>query len=81
MSYGQVGKLEFRALCGNALESRTHVLAVTRPRIGGGALLHAMDPPGVGRFVNERVVADGRNALDSNLWRGAGWNYAGMGKP
>jgi UDPglucose 6-dehydrogenase len=40
-----------------------------------------MDPLGVGRLVNEQVVVDGRNALDSNLWRGAGWNYTGMGKP
>jgi len=28
-----------------------------------------------------RVILDGRNALDPELWRKAGWTYRAMGRP
>ncbi len=32
-------------------------------------------------MVNQRVVVDGRNALDSVAWRAAGWTYRALGRP
>jgi UDPglucose 6-dehydrogenase len=59
-----------------ALQGANLVLLVTE-----WAEYVAMDPRSVGQLVNERTIVDGRNALDSSLWRDAGWNYTGMGKP
>jgi UDPglucose 6-dehydrogenase len=39
------------------------------------------DPVALGSLVNDRMVIDGRNALDPVLWRSAGWKYASMGRP
>ncbi|SDQ68525.1 UDP-glucose/GDP-mannose dehydrogenase family protein [Quadrisphaera sp. DSM 44207] len=41
----------------------------------------ALDPAAIGSLVRERVVIDGRNALDPAAWRAAGWSYAGLGRP
>ena len=40
-----------------------------------------LDPAGLGEAVTSRVVLDGRNALDPELWRQAGWTYRAMGRP
>lgn len=40
-----------------------------------------MDPEIVGNLVGTRNILDGRNALDSTVWRAAGWTYKGMGRP
>lgn len=39
-----------------------------------------LDPVAVGALVNERVIIDGRNALEPMRWRDAGWTYVGMGR-
>jgi len=39
------------------------------------------DPAELGKLVAQRVVIDGRNCLDVALWRRAGWEYRGMGRP
>ena len=31
--------------------------------------------------VRERRIIDGRNCLDVNVWRSAGWHYRGLGRP
>jgi UDPglucose 6-dehydrogenase len=41
----------------------------------------AMDPIAVGAKVRKRNVVDGRNVLDPQLWRGAGWIYRSLGRP
>jgi len=40
-----------------------------------------LDPAEVGGLVNDRLVLDGRNVLDPQVWREAGWTYHGMGRP
>ena len=40
-----------------------------------------LDPHAVAEVVAERRVFDGRNALDSDLWRAAGFTYRALGRP
>ncbi|MEU6217428.1 UDP-glucose/GDP-mannose dehydrogenase family protein [Streptomyces sp. NPDC047022] len=40
-----------------------------------------LDPEEMGAAVASRVLLDGRNALDPELWRKAGWTYRAMGRP
>ncbi|RJL30526.1 UDP-glucose dehydrogenase family protein [Bailinhaonella thermotolerans] len=40
-----------------------------------------LDPEELGRVVRTRNVVDGRNALDSEQWRAAGWHYRALGRP
>ncbi|MEU9879527.1 UDP-glucose dehydrogenase family protein [Streptomyces phaeochromogenes] len=40
-----------------------------------------LDPAVLGETVTDRVVLDGRNALDPAVWRAAGWTYRAMGRP
>ncbi|MBO4273023.1 UDP-glucose dehydrogenase family protein [Microbispora triticiradicis] len=41
----------------------------------------ALDPEDLGAVVAARVIVDGRNALDAETWRGAGWDYRALGRP
>ncbi|MEU8569646.1 UDP-glucose/GDP-mannose dehydrogenase family protein [Streptomyces pathocidini] len=40
-----------------------------------------LDPAELGEVVSERRILDGRNALDPDLWREAGWTYRALGRP
>jgi nucleotide sugar dehydrogenase len=40
-----------------------------------------MDPSQLGEVVAERNIVDGRNALDPEHWRAAGWHYRALGRP
>ncbi|QKW39073.1 UDP-glucose/GDP-mannose dehydrogenase family protein [Actinomadura sp. NAK00032] len=40
-----------------------------------------MDPHALAEAVAERNIVDGRNALDPERWRAAGWNYRALGRP
>ena len=40
-----------------------------------------LDPAALGEVVAERRILDGRNALDPELWREAGWTYRALGRP
>jgi len=40
-----------------------------------------LDPDHVGGLASGRIVIDGRNALDPERWRAAGWTYVGLGRP
>ncbi|MFD7880723.1 UDP-glucose dehydrogenase family protein [Streptomyces sp. NPDC059766] len=40
-----------------------------------------LDPARLGEVVKARLILDGRNALDPELWRKAGWSYRAMGRP
>ncbi|MEU9000094.1 UDP-glucose/GDP-mannose dehydrogenase family protein [Streptomyces caniferus] len=56
---------------------------------GADAVLHLtewrefreLDPAALGEVVAERRILDGRNALDPELWRKAGWTYRALGRP
>ena len=39
-----------------------------------------LDPSLLGPLVKNRVVIDGRNALDRQLWRNAGWRFRALGR-
>ncbi|QTD98936.1 UDP-glucose dehydrogenase family protein [Streptomyces cyanogenus] len=40
-----------------------------------------LDPAALGEAVTARVILDGRNTLDPEQWRRAGWTYRAMGRP
>ncbi|MCO5969244.1 UDP-glucose dehydrogenase family protein [Actinoallomurus soli] len=40
-----------------------------------------LDPEVLGTAVAERNIVDGRNALDPERWRAAGWQYRALGRP
>jgi nucleotide sugar dehydrogenase len=40
-----------------------------------------LDPDELGAVVAERNIVDGRNALDPERWRAAGWHYRALGRP
>ena len=40
-----------------------------------------LDPAHAATLVTGKVVIDGRNCLDATAWRGAGFEYHGMGRP
>ncbi|WP_415952618.1 UDP-glucose dehydrogenase family protein [Streptomyces sp. KLOTTS4A1] len=40
-----------------------------------------LDPAALGAVAAERIILDGRNALDPERWREAGWTYRAMGRP
>ena len=39
-----------------------------------------LDPVELGRVVAGRRILDGRNALDPQAWRAAGWSYRALGR-
>ncbi|WP_040421696.1 UDP-glucose dehydrogenase family protein [Corynebacterium timonense] len=39
-----------------------------------------MDPEAVGEGVDKRVLIDGRNVLDADAWRAAGWTVRALGR-
>ncbi|NGO71296.1 UDP-glucose dehydrogenase family protein [Streptomyces boncukensis] len=40
-----------------------------------------LDPATLGDAVAERHILDGRNALDPQVWRKAGWTFRALGRP
>ena len=40
-----------------------------------------LDPAHASTLTPGRVIVDGRNGLDADAWRAAGWTYYGMGRP
>ncbi|MFF9901127.1 MULTISPECIES: UDP-glucose/GDP-mannose dehydrogenase family protein [Streptomyces] len=40
-----------------------------------------LDPEALGAVTGQRVLLDGRNALDPERWRAAGWTFRAMGRP
>ncbi|MGW6545975.1 UDP-glucose dehydrogenase family protein [Streptomyces massasporeus] len=40
-----------------------------------------LDAEALGEVAAARLILDGRNALDPQLWRKAGWTYRAMGRP
>ncbi|MFW0149682.1 UDP-glucose dehydrogenase family protein [Mycobacterium sp. smrl_JER01] len=41
----------------------------------------ALDPQSLAKSVRQRVLIDGRNCLNPQTWRAAGWQYRGIGRP
>ncbi len=41
----------------------------------------ALDPSELGQRVSGKLLIDGRNCLDKDAYRAAGWTYLGLGRP
>jgi UDPglucose 6-dehydrogenase len=41
----------------------------------------ALDPEAFGAVVAHKNILDGRNCLDREQWRAAGWRYRALGRP
>lgn len=40
-----------------------------------------IDPAEIKNYVNNKIIVDGRNVLDQNLWKKSGWKIIYLGKP
>ena len=40
-----------------------------------------LDPSEISDIVREKRILDGRNALEPDRWRSAGWTYRALGRP
>ena len=46
-----------------------------------GEEFRQLDPEPLGEVVAKRRILDGRNSLDPDRWRAAGWSYRALGRP
>ncbi|MBA4607247.1 UDP-glucose/GDP-mannose dehydrogenase family protein [Aeromicrobium sp. Marseille-Q0843] len=80
------------AALGNAKSSYPNLLYVedTEEALTGADLVllltewreyRDLDPAVAGAKVRQRRILDGRNALDPEQWRAAGWTYRALGRP
>ena len=68
-------ELTFAATVAEAVENADAVLVLTEWRE-----YRDLTPDDLAT-VSGRVILDGRNCLDAELWRGAGWTYRSLGRP
>ena len=40
----------------------------------------ALDPAVISTLVKSKIIIDGRNVLDRELWRNAGWKFRALGR-
>jgi UDPglucose 6-dehydrogenase len=67
----------------------THASSAPDAAVGAHLVLHLtewhefreMDPRALSDVVADRIIIDGRNALDPRRWRAAGWTFRGLGRP
>jgi nucleotide sugar dehydrogenase len=69
-------ELEYGTSAQNAAADAHVVLLLTEWRE-----FRELDPDELGAVVAERNMVDGRNALDPERWRAAGWHYRALGRP
>jgi UDPglucose 6-dehydrogenase len=69
-------QLEYTASLEEALTGAAAVVLVTE-----WAEFRNLDPEWARGLVGTPLIIDGRNALDRNRWRAAGWTYRGFGRP
>jgi UDPglucose 6-dehydrogenase len=65
--------------CDNALQACAGAHLVLH--LTEWAEFREMDPAVLSNVVRERRIVDGRNALDPEKWRAAGWIYRALGRP
>jgi UDPglucose 6-dehydrogenase len=69
-------ELGYRASAVEAAKGADVVLHLTE-----WAEFREMDPAVLSAVVAEKRIVDGRNALDPEQWRAAGWTYRALGRP
>lgn len=70
-------QLEYEVELDRALEGAEAMLIVTE----WNEYRRELTPQHAGALVRVKTLVDGRNCLDPSLWRTAGWEYRGMGRP
>lgn len=68
--------LRYAATAEEAAENADAVLLLTE-----WAEYRELDPAKFGEVVRHRRILDGRNVLDADAWREAGWTYRALGRP
>jgi len=82
--YDPEATINARAVC----PTLTYVASPQAALIAADVVLHLtewpefgeLDPQSVGELVRSRVIVDGRNTLDAERWRRAGWTLIGLGR-
>ena len=69
-------ELQFAATAQEACDKADVVLLLTEWKE-----YRELDPVALGAIVRRKHVLDGRNALDPQRWRAAGWTYRALGRP
>ena len=69
-------ELEYVATVAEAVTGADVVMLLTEWRE-----YRELEPDDLGALVSSRTIIDGRNVLDPEAWRAAGWSYAGLGRP
>ncbi len=73
---GRFPELNYEPVAENAIENAHALVLLTEWK-----QYLALDPVIVGALVTDKNIIDGRNVLNAEQWRSAGWNYKGMGRP
>ena len=73
---GRFPELNYEPVAENAIENAHALVLLTEWK-----QYLALDPVTIGTLVTDRNIIDGRNVLNAEQWRSAGWNYKGMGRP
>lgn len=68
-------KLEFTEKIEDCVAGADIILHLTEWKV-----YRELDPIKLKSLVNSPRILDGRNALDSELWRSAGWNFKALGR-
>ncbi len=68
--------LDYRATVDEAIAEADALVVVTEWR-----QFRELDPAELATRTRARLIIDGRNCLDPEAWRAAGWTYVGLGRP
>jgi UDPglucose 6-dehydrogenase len=69
-------QLDYRESITDAIAEAELLVVVTEWR-----QYRELDPVEVSGLTSARVIVDGRNCLEPEAWRAAGWTYVGLGRP
>ena len=68
-------KLDFAQVVTDAIKNADLILHLTEWKE-----YRALDPAVISTLVKSKIIIDGRNVLDRELWRNAGWKFRALGR-
>ena len=68
-------KLDFAPVVTDAIKNADLILHLTEWKE-----YRALDPAVISNLVKSKIIIDGRNSLDRELWRNAGWKFRALGR-
>ncbi len=68
-------KLDFAPVVTDAIKNADLILHLTEWKE-----YRALDPAVISTLVKSKIIIDGRNVLDRELWRNAGWKFRALGR-